>query len=101
MDYFRDRNQPQGQGLGARLKTVFSMSDISQKTQEHLTRVYTLLLTCTIVCALGMYVNQTFIVSGFFMNLASIALSIYFIFQVANRQNTDEWRKGCLAGLAF
>jgi Bax inhibitor 1 len=48
-----------------------------------------------------MYVNQTFVVSGFFMNLASIALSIYFIVQVANRGNADEWRKGCLAGLAF
>jgi Bax inhibitor 1 len=48
-----------------------------------------------------MYVNQTFVVSGFFMNLASIALSIYFIFQIANRGNADEWRKGCLAGLAF
>jgi FtsH-binding integral membrane protein len=53
------------------------------------------------VCALGMYVNQTFIVSGFFMNLISIGLSIYLIFQIANRQNSEDWRMGCLAGLAF
>lgn len=48
-----------------------------------------------------MYTNASIIVSGFFMNLISIVLSIYLIFQVMNKGNSDDKRKLCLAGLAF
>jgi Bax inhibitor 1 len=34
----------------------------------------------TVVCAMGMYVNSTLIMSGFFLNLLSIILSIYLMF---------------------
>ena len=81
MDFIRSGGYPQNnQDLGSRLKTMFTFTDISDKTQKHLTKVYTTLLVLSALCALGMYVNQTFIVSGFFMNLISICLSIYFIF---------------------
>ena len=62
--------------------TLFTFKDISEKTQQHLTRVYSLLLACSIVCALGMYVNATIVLSGFFLNLLSIILSIYLIYQI-------------------
>lgn len=66
-----------------------------------MTKVYSLIMVCSVVCALGMYVNQYFVVSGFFLNLISIGLSIYLIFQIANRHNSDDWRFGCLTALAF
>jgi FtsH-binding integral membrane protein len=80
---------------------MFTFTDISEKTQKHLTKVYSTLLVLSALCALGMYVNHSFIVSGFFLNLISICLSVYLIFQVANRHNQEDWRMGCLAGLAF
>jgi hypothetical protein len=81
--------------------TLFSFKDISEKTQNHLTKVYGTLLVSSLICALGMYVNSTIFLSGFFMNLLSIALSIYLICQVHNRLNSEEWRLGCLSALAF
>ena len=42
------------------LETIFSMKDVSEKTRAHLTRVYGTLLTSTGTCALGMYMNATF-----------------------------------------
>ena len=80
MDFMRSGNSHNNKDLGSRLKTMFTFTDISDKTQKHLTKVYTLLLVLSAVCAMGMYVNQHFIVSGFFMNLISICLSVYFIF---------------------
>jgi hypothetical protein len=49
------------------MKALFSFDDISEKTQQHLTKVYSLLMVCTGVCAAGMFVNQSFVVSGFFL----------------------------------
>lgn len=63
-------------------KSLFTFKDVSDKTQQHLTRVYTLLLACAAFCALGMYANATFIASGFLMNLVSILVSFYLIFQI-------------------
>jgi FtsH-binding integral membrane protein len=48
-----------------------------------------------------MKANATFIVSGFFLHLASIILSVYLIYQVANKRNSEDMRMLYLAGLAF
>ena len=66
-----------------------------------MTRVYTLLMVCCMVCAFGMWLNTAHIISGFFMNLISFALSIYLVFQISNRSNTEEMRMFYLGGLAF
>ena len=96
MDFLRGNNN-----MRPSLSSIFNFSDISDKTQQHLTRVYTLLLVCVGFCALGSFINSTFIVSGFLLTLASIILSVYLIFQVANKNNSETKRQGCLAGLAF
>ena len=83
------------------MKKLFTMSDISEKTKSHLTNVYALLMACTMICALGMFVNANYIMSGFFMNLISVGISIYLIFQVVNRSNSDESRQLYFAALAF
>lgn len=48
-----------------------------------------------------MYANATYIVSGFFLNLISIILSVYLIYQISNKANTQDFRRWCFAGLAF
>ena len=64
------------------LETIFSFKDVSDKTQQHLTKVYSLLLACVLSCAVGAYVNDAFFVTGFFMHLISFALTIYLVFQI-------------------
>lgn len=48
-----------------------------------------------------MYLNSAFIVSGFFLQIASMILSIYLVFQVLNRNKTEDHRSLCLGALAF
>lgn len=60
-------------------KTMFSFSDISDKTKTHLTKVYGTIMLCCLVSALGAFVNQTFVIGGFFLNILSLILSIYLI----------------------
>ena len=83
------------------LSCLFTFKNVSAKTQSHLTQVYTLLMTTALVCAMGMYVNSTFVVSGFFLNLLSVIGSIFLVYQTLNRANSEDTRKAYLAGLAF
>ena len=83
------------------LSSIFTFSDISDKTQAHLTKVYTMIMACSVVCALGMYVNGTVILSGFFMTILSIILSVYLMIQVSNRSHPEQTRMLYLGGLAF
>ncbi len=83
------------------LGSLFKFHDISEKTQQHLTKVYGMLMAMCFVCAFGMYVNQTFLLSGFFMTIISIFVSCYLIYQVVNRYNSEQSRMLYLAGLAF
>jgi hypothetical protein len=100
MDYFSG-NQHRPRDTSSLLKTVFNFSHISEKTQSHLTKVYSFLICLSFICAFGMYMNATYIVSGFFLNLISIVLSIYLIFQVANKSNSEDKRMVCLSAFAF
>lgn len=77
------------------------MADISPKTQAHLTKVYTTLLACVLVCATGMWINASFFLNGFLVSILSIILSVYLIIQVSNRTNSETSRLYYLAGLAF
>ena len=46
---------------------LFNMSDISEKTRSHLSRVYLTLLSCVVSSVLGMYTNSAIILSGFIL----------------------------------
>lgn len=103
MSNFRMHQGNQGLfGRGsAGFSSLFTLKDISAKTQTHLTKVYGTLMVCTFVCAFGMWVNASIIISGFFMTLLSIITSVYLIYQVQNRSNTEDSRLMHLAALAF
>ena len=71
------------------LNTIFSMKDVSDKTRSHLTRVYTTLATSAGTCAVVMYLNATFMLSGFiFMILFMIAFG-YGVYQIRNPSNSE------------
>jgi hypothetical protein len=71
------------------LDTIFSMKDVSEKTRAHLTRVYGTLLTSTGTCALGMYLNATFLIQGFLMMLPFMIAFGYCQYQVHNPRNSE------------
>jgi Bax inhibitor 1 len=48
-----------------------------------------------------MYTNATFIVSGFFMTLLSIILSVYLVYKVNDRSLREDSRMLYLGALAF
>eukprot|EP00347_Sterkiella_histriomuscorum_P009045 403342739 len=103
---YNNNNRNQGAGIfsGASnidLKSIFSFKDISEKTQAHLTRVYTMLLACTFICAAGMYCNATIFLGGFLMTILSLVVSVYLIYQISNRTNSEEHRMWFLGALAF
>lgn len=80
---------------------MFSFKDVSEKTQQHLARVYSLLLVSCLTCAAGMYCNATFFMTGILSTVVSIILSVYLIWQIKNQSNSQDFRRWCLAGLSF
>ena len=60
-----------------------------------------MLLVCTLFCAFGMWINAHVLLSGFFMNLISIGITLYLVFQVANTGKSEETRMIHLVALAF
>ena len=84
-----NRNNGNNNGKDWDLNTIFSMKDVSDKTRSHLTRVYTTLATSAGTCAVGMYVNATFMLSGFiFMILFMIAFG-YGVYQIRSPSNSE------------
>lgn len=77
------------------------MDDVSEKTKRHLTRVYTTIMGCALVCAFGMYINASINIHGFFMNLLSILVSIFFVYKVSSPYESENRKIGYLAALAF
>ena len=84
-----------------RTKAMFEMKDVSEKTQMHLKKVYGSLMTCTGVCALGMYMNAYTILSGFMMQMVSILGMAYMMYKVTNIYLPENERMGYLWALAF
>lgn len=71
------------------LNTIFSMKDVSDKTRNHLTRVYTTLLTATGTCAVGMWANSTMIFSGVLVMLGFMIAFAYCTYQIRNPYNSE------------
>lgn len=90
-----------GRGNSPNWNSIFSMTDISEKTRTHLVAVYLQLLFCTGSSILGAYLNRHFLMEGFFALIASIAVLGYCGYQVSNRQNPEDSRKGFLYLIAF
>ena len=80
---------------------LFKFQDISPKTQQHLTRVYTVIMACCLFCATGMFLNSTMIFQGFLSTIFSLVCMIYFAYQVSNQKNTEFVRLSYLGGIAF
>ena len=87
----RNNNNWFGMGGGSNwdLQTIFSMKDVSEKTRAHLTRVYGTLLTGTGTCALGMYLNATFMIQGFLLMIGFMIGFAYCAMQVRNPNNSE------------
>ena len=64
-------------------------------------RVYTTLLTSSGACAGGMVLNSTMLFNGMIMFILSFALMAYLMYQVRNRDNSEDHRIMFLIGLAF
>ena len=77
---------PGGGGPPFNWNSLFTMSDISSKTQAHLTRVYTTLLASAASCVLGMYINATFMLTGFLLTILSIMVIAFLMYQVSNQR---------------
>lgn len=84
-----------------RMSALFKMEDISPKTQTHLRNVYGNLMTCTGICALGMYLNAYTILSGFFATILIFIGMAYAMYKVTNIYESEHTRIGYLWALAF
>jgi len=58
-------------------------------------------MTCTGVCALGMYLNAYTILSGFMMQIAAMIIMAYAMYKVTNIYENENTRIGYLWALAF
>ena len=83
------------------MDAIFSMKDISEKTRAHLVRVYTTLLTATATCAVGMWINSTFVLQGFMMMMLWIAAFAYGSYQVRNPSISENMQIMWLLSIAF
>ena len=83
------------------LSTMFEMKDVSDKTRAHLTRVYTTLATASGTCAVGMYLNATFVLHGFIAMILYCMGMAYCIFQVSNPSNSENRQIMWMLGVAF
>ena len=82
-------------------KALFDLSDISEKTRSHLSRVYLTLLSCVVSSVLGMYSNSAIIISGFIWSIIMLLLSCYLFYQVNHSTLPESSRVGFLLALAF
>ena len=72
-------NGGKGNG-GFNWNAMFNMSDISEKTRAHLTRVYATLFSSACSCVLGMWINSTFLMTGWLLTIAAIIGMVFFIY---------------------
>ena len=82
-------NNGWGGGSNWDLNTIFSMKDVSDKTRAHLTRVYITLLNSAAACATGMYLNATFMMTGFLVMIGFMIAFAYCSYQIRNPHNSD------------
>ena len=77
------------------------MKDVSEKTRAHLTRVYGTLATSAGTCALGAYLNATFMIQGFIMMIGFMLAFAWCSSQVRNPANSENTQISYLLGIAF
>ena len=84
-----DPNRKGGKDNQWDLNTILSMKDVSEKTKAHLTRVYTALLASAGTCTVGMYLNATVMLYGFFMQILFMIGLGYCAYQIRNPSNSE------------
>ena len=78
------------------------MKDVSDKTKEHLSKVYFNLMICSGVCALAMYINAyTILMTGFFSQILVFIGLGYLMYKISDKSQKEETRLGYLWALAF
>nr|UPW27093.1 bax inhibitor 1 [Thamnaconus modestus] len=84
------------------LDALFTFSQISQSTQQHLKNVYSSLALCMLVAAAGSYVHVVtrFFQGGLLSALGSLALMIWLA-STPHSPQTERKRLAILAGFAF
>ena len=95
------RNNPNDGQKDWDLSTIFSMKDVSDKTRSHLTRVYTTLATSAGTCALGMYLNATFMLQGFIFMIVFMCAFGWGVYQIRNPHNSENTQIMWLLCIAF
>lgn len=83
------------------MDTMFNFKDLSDKTKDHMVKVYASLLMNCVVCAGGMVLNSSFILQGFLMQILFIGLTIFLTCQINNVYKSENERMLYLAGLSF
>ena len=78
------------------------MKDVSDKTKEHLSKVYFNLMICSGICALAMYINAyTILMTGFFSQILVFIGLGYLMYKISDKSQKEETRLGYLWALAF
>ena len=84
-----------------RLSAMFKTSDISEKTQRHLTTVYFNVTGCALICATAMWINAHTMFSGFFASMLVMIGMSYLAYKVSNPYMPQGERMGYMWALSF
>ena len=77
------------------------MKDISEKTQQHLRKVYGNIALCSGVCAVAMYLNSATVLSGFIFQLLSFLGMAFAMYKITNVYLAENERMGYMWALSF
>lgn len=84
-----------------RLSAMFKTSDISEKTQRHLTKVYFNVMGCALICAAAMWVNAHTVFTGFFSSILVMMGMGYLSYKISSPYMAETERMGYMWALAF
>ena len=81
---------------------IFKMHDVSEKTQNHLLKVYTNLLGCSVLCAAGMYINSSILLAqGFISQILIMIATLYAVCKVMDVYESENKRMAWCMTIAF
>ena len=84
-----------------RVKAMFKIEDISDKTQKHLTKVYSNVMICALICAAAMWLNAHTVFNGFFMSILVMMGMGYLGYKVSDTNMHETERMGYMWAMAF